>query len=714
MFLILVVAGSVFVASSNIQSHPVSQIDGFNLTGTSIDLNATYNLTIYGYLSAINWSNVSGSHIYNDVNWENITNITASGFVLNNTSGWTLNFSNIYSNNWSNVTITEIQIIDLQSYYLHSNPLSFYNSSTIPSYILTANEGNLNVNSSDYLGTYDASYFMPLNTSVSGNFDFNGGWMFGGLSIIGGDIYAQTGYFYNISSLSVTYLNINGSLLPTIGFDNTFDIGNATLRWKDLYLSGELRSNGTGDNYFLGNVGIGTASPQSPLTIESDSTVARQLILQEAADPNHELYLGWDSDGDYGAIQAFKQATGAMDLVLQQAGGNVGIGTTTPGIDIVGTYDWPLLAVEMSGDAQPNLIIKGTVAGVLSLIDSGGASNEQWIVWYNEGGTTALQIMNDDGTVKNTAITVDNTQGNVGIGTASPGRLFEVENLNADPFISIRGAANNNGGILFGDAASDAAGQIRYDHNTDLMGFATAGTSDRMVIDGSGDIGIGTSNPAAKLHIEALTSDTVDAVGNAHIVFRGDTENVDYFKQRLTATGQKFALDYITGGTWVNAYTVDRDGHVGIGTSTPAGELDVNGDIFAAGSIVTESTAPIANAVRVTGEYMFTEGNELDYTASFGDGTTGTVTFTELPANTIAVLVRLEIRDTSTNPSMDFKRSSGGTLLLRFSGLWADGGANLLRMPTVWIPTSGNTLYKSDIRADNARAFHIIGYKVGE
>jgi len=76
--------------------------------------------------------------------------------------------------------------------------------------------------------------------SLSGQYDFNGGWTSSGLSIINGNLYAQTGYFYNISGLDVNDLRINGSLLPTVGFDNQFDIGNSTLKWKDLYLGGKI------------------------------------------------------------------------------------------------------------------------------------------------------------------------------------------------------------------------------------------------------------------------------------------------------------------------------------------------------------------------------------------------------------------------------------------------------------------------------------------
>ena len=98
---------------------------------------------------------------------------------------------------------------------------------------------------SKYLDGASRSAFFPFNTSVTGTFDFNGGWTAGGLSIQGGAIYADTGYFYNLSKLNVTSLNVNGSLLPYAGFDDTFDLGANTLRWRDAWLSRNLNVSGT-------------------------------------------------------------------------------------------------------------------------------------------------------------------------------------------------------------------------------------------------------------------------------------------------------------------------------------------------------------------------------------------------------------------------------------------------------------------------------------
>ena len=76
----------------------------------------------------------------------------------------------------------------------------------------------------ELFGGQPSSFYMPNNKSVFGNFSFNRGWELGGLSIIDGDIYAQTGYFLNITSLNVTKQNltINDNLYVMQSLENLF------------------------------------------------------------------------------------------------------------------------------------------------------------------------------------------------------------------------------------------------------------------------------------------------------------------------------------------------------------------------------------------------------------------------------------------------------------------------------------------------------------
>ncbi len=70
-------------------------------------------------------------------------------------------------------------------------------------------------------------YLDKTGDSATGTFDFDGGWMNNGLTISGGNIYAQTGYFYNITSLNITRQNLTvlGDLIVN---------GNISLKFGDL------------------------------------------------------------------------------------------------------------------------------------------------------------------------------------------------------------------------------------------------------------------------------------------------------------------------------------------------------------------------------------------------------------------------------------------------------------------------------------------------
>ncbi len=149
------------------------------------------------------------------------------------------------------------------------------------------------------LDGHKSSFFMPLNKSVVGDFDFNGGWTSGGLSISKGDLYAQTLYVYNITSLGVNMLNVNGSMVPASGFDNTFDIGNSSLRWRDgffgrdVYVGGDLDVGSGGFVVKSGDVGIGTSTPTSKLNVVGGMNISSsgtEVRVESNGDVN--VFLG--------------------------------------------------------------------------------------------------------------------------------------------------------------------------------------------------------------------------------------------------------------------------------------------------------------------------------------------------------------------------------------------------------------------------------------
>ena len=125
-----------------------------------------------------------------------------------------------------------------------------------------------------------------------------------------------------------------------------------------------------------------------------------------------------------------------------------------------------------------------------------------------------------------------------------------------------------------------------------------------------------------------------------------------------------------------------------------------------------DGTGATATSV-ITGEYIFTEDNELDYSASFTDGMSAqTVTFTQLPATTKAIHVYLQLGDSDVSPLFYWKRTSGGTQLFQIRATFADGGTNVLQ-GTYWLPTGGNSIYPTSVASDGGLGFYILGYKTG-
>tara|TARA_B100000427_G_scaffold217542_1_gene181697 strand:- start:1453 stop:2481 length:1029 start_codon:yes stop_codon:yes gene_type:complete len=110
-----------------------------------------------------------------------------------------------------------------------------------------------------------------------------------------------------------------------------------------------------------------------------------------------------------------------------------------------------------------------------------------------------------------------NSSGNVGIGTASPDQILHLNKTSGDTYLRLQGGTNQGtlihatdgtllGGFVSGGAVgggtSDMAMRVESGNN---MLFAH-GTTERIRINSSGNVGIGTTSPDKKLHVDTGSS----------------------------------------------------------------------------------------------------------------------------------------------------------------------------------------------------------------
>lgn len=257
-----------------------------------------------------------------------------------------------------------------------------------------------------------------------------------------------------------------------------------------------------------------------------------------------------------------------------------------------------LAGIEASADVTDTANV--TAAG--AVMDS-ELTSEASVKALNQGVATTDSPAFAGLTVDTTTLAVDSTNNRVGIGTSSPSTKLEIRNdVNAttdlDP-TAIKLYNNNDGGsaieFLNGVAAKSkiSFGVTSTGAGTDdsYLGFSTganAALNERMRIDSSGKVGIGTSSPANTLDVlgdvysGAFYRDVdVTSVGPAASFIQvgarsGSTRTpAAAFGSVLSnpATTGSAVIQTLSGGSLTERMRIDSSGNVGIGTTT-VGQFD--------------------------------------------------------------------------------------------------------------------------------------------
>ncbi|MDB0009285.1 hypothetical protein N9E37_04015 [Luminiphilus sp.] len=513
-------------------------------------------------------------------------------------------------------------------------------------------------------------------------------------------------------------------------------------------VTGEITANG---GIALGDNDKATFGASDDLQIFHDGT---QSLISEVGTGN--LSINGTSinfnNNDLGGRYAEFVSNGAVNLFHA---GDKKLATTATGIDVTGTATMDGLtvdgAVEVNTTSITGIAIDSTNNGSQISFESAvtsvpwnvgvsGDATEDFVVYQSGSGSGAIKLYTDGDTRLNIAnngdisfyedtgttpkLFWDASAESLGIGTSSPQKIHGGASLDGETSTGFEFIAGNNtvstvGGEFIGGYAfrnNDSSGTP--DHYSGIRAVASnafgsanlefyagrdsyeAGTAPNMIILGNttstdGNVGIGTSSPTEKLHLNG----TALMFGARMSSNNGSTY---WDVKRDISTGHFHIADDSLG----NVLTIRQDsGNVGIGTSSPATLLDIKEGTAATDAIIgltagTGGRAQIrseAQADNTSSELSFhtmggsstSEAMRIDSSGRVGIGTSSPDTLLEIVgADPILTIRDTETTGAATNATLRLAESGASDTLNNYWDINHTGNSELRFVSKIGLTTA--------------------------
>jgi hypothetical protein len=500
---------------------------------------------------------------------------------------------------------------------------AIYSLDTSASYIRgsllvgTTTNANYKVDINGTLRSSDSAYFATSSGNVTiGNLagtgtrlvtaDANGVLGVSGLAsgiVTGSGITNYVARWTSSSALGTGVLFDNGSFVG-VGVTSNFAGGPRLYVSKTTASEEILRVDGQGGAgcliisntassvqtvFYNGNIGVGTLSPQQKFVVSNVGAEGLEFIPAPSVNSNQ--------------IQSYNRSTSAFNSLVLRASeynvqigtnpalfinssSNVGIGTTSPTQKLVisDSIDGSLITWVQNENVNGYSVLRlGSTMQQSAAIVRNGSSQTSY------AGANSLNVYTLStqpiGLVTNNLLRMIVTgDGNVGVGIASPLYKIHVLNTAGESSLFLESGTTTQAALYLANANN----AIFNDNSTtnNLKFFVNSAT--RMIINSSGNVGIGTTTPNVRLEVAGLVR--VTGTNGFSIGADGGQNRIQYSTSTFSRfallssgdgymglTAKELSIGATYGGIAPPSSGIIVEGNVGIGTSSPgaSAKLDI-------------------------------------------------------------------------------------------------------------------------------------------